>query len=668
MKRSINQECQYFSEVRARHRRGETNKKLDGTNTPASKMSEATPPPPFDGNTPAGISNSSSCNTNNDTGSVDLIQKLLDSISASSSSNHRYTRDQIDISSIGALEEILLQQSQQHPERGMTQTPNLDVSMNSNAFPSTTLDTINNSVTSFGIIADGIASTNSHMTAIESNGTTTTNESDLFINHTTSMLDPEQILKMSPVERGMYQQIQHNTMLLRQLQQKIDTASKELHQKLDVMTTILLQQQQQDSPPFSTLSSTTVAARRPKHLQQPQFDVVDTPATNAPLTPPRSSFTTVQQQLKTILWDNPMMMMVRKVFHLYFLYYSLLQRYVRHHREQERLRNNPNQPPNNNNNFDPFMIMKIIFMMAILWSRVQQQPANHQNRQHHRRNENEEDGNDDVTEVIITMNVLYLLLAALALTVFVMVRTGQFRFLYLFYYKYRIPQRVLRQNNQNDDGRTNTMQEDEAPVDNLPNQTDHWITADEIWNEHLLAIHEQEQNPPANGGVVRGAVDGININHNNLIEDWIQQFRHRIEWLLVHDWFRGELVAGVPPPQPPQRAVAVEGRNGQGNEQEENTFTRPPIEAPEERISPISKLVRMVLVMVQDMIIFFVSFVLSILPVWRNIDPEALFNVFQQEHQQVEPPEDEDGNLQQRERLENDGGIPLVQPPIDPAE
>ena len=90
----------------------------------------------------------------------------------------------------------------------------------------------------------------------------------------------------------------------------------------------------------------------------------------------------------------------------------------------------------------------------------------------------------------------------------------------------------------------------------------------------------------------------------------------------------------------------------------------------------------MVLIMIQDVIIFLVSFVLSILPVWRNIDPETLFNNF---HQQQQPllgddiNDDNNNNNNNNNALGGDGalrqpdnnhvgGIPIVQPPIDPAE
>ena len=357
--------------------------------------------------------------------------------------------------------------------------------------------------------------------------------------------------------------------------------------------------------------------------------------------------------------------MIRKVIHLYILYYTLNQRYCRYHRQQRLLRNHNNNNNNNNNNFDPFVIFKVLFMIAILWSRVQQSQQSSSNHNRHRRlndnhdTNNNDDDDDDSMDVIWTLQ----LYGALFLVVlFFMYRTGQLIFLYLFYYKYRIPQRVLLQNNRNNN-----------------NNTHHMITADEIWNEHLLAVTEQEQqrqlqqqqqqnnhhHPPPGPGGVRGA----NHNHNP-IEQLLHRVRHRLEWLLVHDWIRGEPIANA-------AAVAVvdaaaEHRNvgDMDAPQPHNPNTNPPTNNEtttelQQHISPMTKFVRMILTTIQDIIIFLVTFILSILPIWRNIDPEALFRGFQQERQQREPRDNENQDDQDNA---NEHGIPIVQPPIDPAE
>jgi hypothetical protein len=594
---------------------------------------------------------------------VDLIQTFLDSITTSSTSNAHYTRDQIDISSIAALEEILLLQQQQQQQQ--QQYPR-DVNTSSTT-PTVVVTSSSSSST------DIPRSTGAELTLPESPPSNHHNH-----HHQT----------MTPNERYLYQQIQHNTQLL-----------NELHQKMNVMMSHLLKigggeggEGVSPTNTTTTTTTTTTAAapseslspptRRSKQDPPPPPQQQQQQQQQQPKTPPRYSFAVLRQQFKTLLWENQVTILLRKIVHLYILYYTLNQRYCRYHRQQQQQirnnNNNNNQPNNNNNNnnFDPFMIFKVIFMMAILWSRVQQSSSTHHTKNQHHPSENE-DEND-------TMNVVYTLQlvgAILLVVAFFMYRSGQFMFLYLFYYKYCIPQRVLLQHNNNINNQNNqninAAEGDAAAMNNPHNTNRHMITADEIWNEHLLAVTEQEQQrlrqrqelqnqPLGPDGRRNGAVGG----NPNPLEQMIHQIRRRIEWLLVHDWFRGEPIAV---------AAGVRRDNDTGEPREPNATPHTNNVQPEreQHASPIAKFVRMVLITVQDIIIFFVSFVLSILPVWRNIDPDALFRVFQQEQQQrMERQEhgneannendDAVGALQQRQH--NDGGIPMVQPPIDPAE
>jgi hypothetical protein len=638
------------------------------------------------------VGSSSNCNShsNNDD---DILQTFLDSLSKSVSStiHHRattnntgtgtsvsssssssmrcYTRDQIDISSIAALEDILRQQSQSQLQQRQQQShPQGPLVSTTNSRVVVSLDRGDDT---------GSFSAN-HPTKEEEGG----GRGEEFRQvHEEPQEREQQPLplpaSLTPNERYLYQQIQHNTKLLQDLHQKMDVALSHLSSTAPQVSAS--SSTSTSVPSFSsffeaattdasTSAFASVLTRRSKHHHQsPSPPTATATATSQPPSTTTST-ATFRQKLRSIMWENPVTRMIRKILHLYILFYTLNQRYCRHHRQQQQqLRNNnPNQPNNNNVNFDPFMIFKVVFMMAILWSRIQQQhkssSSSHQKNHHSTDNENDDNNNDDTMHLIFTLQVL---LVAAIVVAFFMYRTGQFLFLYLFYYKYRIPQRVLRaprpdpNHHQNDDNNN-----DNGGTSTNNNNEDHMITADEIWNEHLAAVAEQEQqrqlqlqqqqqeanNRPL-GPDGRRAVDDGN---QNTIEQLIQRVRHRMEWLLVHDWFRGEPVA-IGAGAGAGTGVAVRTNETPESNNPATTTESSSSPPPPPQVSPITRFVRMILIMIQDIIIFFVSFVLSILPVWRNIDPDALFRVFQQEQEQ-----------QQAININNnDDGIPI---PNDAAE
>jgi hypothetical protein len=125
------------------------------------------------------------------------------------------------------------------------------------------------------------------------------------------------------------------------------------------------------------------------------------------------------------------------------------------------------------------------------------------------------------------------------------------------------------------------------------------LTADALWREHWAPAAPI----PAPGG---GAVPV----HQRVLQ-----------WWLLHDWFQGR-------PLPPRDPAA------------------PP---------PPRGVLQQSLLLLQDVLVFLVSFVLSIFPMWRNLDLQALF------------PAPRDGPGNHGNPAPGADGMPVLEPPRDPA-
>lgn len=128
------------------------------------------------------------------------------------------------------------------------------------------------------------------------------------------------------------------------------------------------------------------------------------------------------------------------------------------------------------------------------------------------------------------------------------------------------------------------------------------LTADALWQEHWAPAARV----PAPGGIAPPPPVHQRV----------------LQWWLLHDWFQGRPIHAPPQdnaPPPPPRGIFQQS-----------------------------------LLFIQDVIVFLVSFVLSIFPMWRNLDPQALFPAPRNGPDNANP-------LGVEERM------PLVEAPRDPA-
>jgi hypothetical protein len=131
------------------------------------------------------------------------------------------------------------------------------------------------------------------------------------------------------------------------------------------------------------------------------------------------------------------------------------------------------------------------------------------------------------------------------------------------------------------------------------------LTADALWQEHWAPAPRVA----APGGGAPPPIPPPPLHQRVL------------QWWLLHDWFQGRPLH-VPPQEnapPPPRGVVQQS-----------------------------------LLLIQDVIVFLVSFVLSIFPMWRNLDPQALFPA----------PRNVADN---HNNAPGEQGIPFLEPPRDPA-